>query len=190
DGVVGDVLSFAREVRVCPERHDPAEVLDRALEASGTGPGQLGAGVKVVQRCRVKGGGIAKGVRAELRCDAGLMHQALVNIIRNALQSMEEMQAPEGGHVLTLEAGPVKSEDGSAAFSLSVTDTGPGMSPQTIDRMFNPFFTTRAAGTGLGLAIVHRIVDAHSGRILVRSRTSGPERGTTFNIILPARPAG
>src|SRR5262249_23477983 len=113
-----------------------------------------------------------------------------VNIIRNALEAMNEAPPPEGGHVLTLEAGPVRLDDGRAMFGLSVTDTGPGIATDTIDRMFNPFFTTRAAGTGLGLAIVHRIVDAHAGRVVVRSRLEGAERGTTFQILLPAAPPG
>ena len=72
-------------------------------------------------------------------------------------------------------------------FMLSVADTGPGVGPEVIDRMFNPFFTTRAAGTGLGLAIVHRIVDAHRGRIAVKNNEG---RGATFAILLPAGATG
>jgi signal transduction histidine kinase len=186
DGVVGDVLSFSRELRVNAERVEAGALLDRALESCWTPQTE---GVRVVQRDRRRAGGIVRGVRAELRCDPALMHQALVNIVRNALQAMGEAAAPEGGHTLTLEAGPVRTDDGKAMFGIAVTDTGPGIPGQTIDRMFNPFFTTRATGTGLGLAIVHRIVDAHAGRIVVRSRTGGAERGTTFQLLLPA-PAG
>jgi two-component system sensor histidine kinase FlrB len=189
DGVVGDVLSFSREQRVAPQHAEAGELLDRALEACWTQE-CVAAGVRVVQRDKRRGGGIARGLRAGLWCDALLMHQALVNVIRNGLQAMTEAPAPADGHVLTLDAGPVRGEDGKAMFGIAVTDTGPGIADQTIDRMFNPFFTTRAMGTGLGLAIVHRIVDAHAGRILVRSRTTGAERGTTFQLLLPAAPAG
>jgi signal transduction histidine kinase len=56
------------------------------------------------------------------------------------------------------------------------------MSEEAIERMFNPFFTTRATGTGLGLAIVHRIIDAHDGRVSVRSE---PGLGTTVELLLP-----
>ncbi len=185
DGVVGDVLSFSRELRVAPERLEAGPVLDRALEACWSPQSE---GVRVVQRDRRRAGGIVRGLTVALWCDPALMHQALVNIVRNALQAMSEAPAPEGGHVLTLEAGPVRSDDGKAMFGISVTDTGPGVASETIDRMFNPFFTTRATGTGLGLAIVHRIIDAHAGRIVVRSRTSGQERGTTFQLLLPAGP--
>lgn len=187
DGVVGDVLSFSRELRVAPERVEAGELLDRALEVCWAAD-PAAAGVRVVQRDSRKGGGGVRGVRTKLWCDAMLMHQALVNIIRNSLQAMTEASAPSGGHVLTLDVGPVRGEDGRPMYGLAVTDTGPGIPDETIDRMFNPFFTTRAMGTGLGLAIVHRIVDAHAGRIVVRSRMSGAERGTTFQLLLPAAP--
>ncbi len=190
DGVVGDVLSFSREIRICGQDEEPGPILDRALETCWAADPGAAAGVRVVQRDRRKGGGIARGLRVRLWCDAGLMHQALVNIVRNALQAMAEAPAPASGHVLSLDAGPVRCDDGKTMFGIAVTDTGPGMDDQTVDRMFNPFFTTRAMGTGLGLAIVHRIVDAHGGRIVVQSRTGGEERGTKFQLLLPPAPAG
>ena len=70
---------------------------------------------------------------------------------------------------------------GSAArqFHLSVQDSGPGVPPAVMDRIFNPFFTTRDNGTGLGLSIVHRIVEAHDGTIHV---TNPPDGGARFEI--------
>lgn len=189
NGVVGDVLDFARELRITGEHVEACGLVDRALEVCWASDAGIAQGVKVVQRDRRKAGGIARGVRTRLWCDPALMHQALLNIVRNALQAMAEAPAPEGGHVLTIECGPVKTDEPPAMFGITITDTGPGMSEATIDRMFNPFFTTRAAGTGLGLAIVHRIVDAHGGRIVVKSRTEGAERGTTFHVLLPEKPA-
>ena len=68
---------------------------------------------------------------------------------------------------------------------LQVADTGPGISDDVLDRMFNPFFTTRQTGTGLGLAIVHRIVDAHGGHVSVANRAGG---GSVVELCLPPRP--
>jgi signal transduction histidine kinase len=63
---------------------------------------------------------------------------------------------------------------------LHVRDTGPGIAPTDIERIFNPFFTTRHTGTGLGLAIVHRIADAHGGSISVAN-----DSGAVFELRLP-----
>jgi signal transduction histidine kinase len=60
----------------------------------------------------------------------------------------------------------------------SIGDTGPGIPPDVVERVFNPFFTTRKTGTGLGLAIVHRIVDAHGGHVNIKSEDSGGVGGT------------
>jgi two-component system, NtrC family, sensor histidine kinase AtoS len=65
---------------------------------------------------------------------------------------------------------------------VDVTDTGPGVTTEVADKMFNPFFTTKPQGSGLGLAIVRKILDAHEGRIDV---SSVPDRGTTFRVTLP-----
>jgi signal transduction histidine kinase len=68
---------------------------------------------------------------------------------------------------------------------LSVTDTGPGFTPEARARLFEPYFSTKSAGTGLGLAIVRRVVEGHGGSIDV---TSAPGRGTTMRIRLREAP--
>jgi signal transduction histidine kinase len=169
DAVVNDVLSFARELRIRPRPACASDLLERALETAAP------AGSPARERLRVATPPPEAEVR--VRCDAALAHQALVNVIRNAVEAMDSCPAPEGGHTLTLSAEGVS--DGAI---LSVSDTGPGVSEEVIQRMFNPFFTTRGTGTGLGLAIVHRIVDAHGGRVQVRN--TGP--GACVELIFPA----
>jgi two-component system sensor histidine kinase PilS (NtrC family) len=68
---------------------------------------------------------------------------------------------------------------------IAVLDSGPGISPDDISRVFDPFFTTRKGGTGLGLAMVHRAVEAHRGTILV---DPGMGRGAGFYVYLPSEP--
>lgn len=167
DAVVGDVLNFARELRVAPIAVAAGELFERALEACA---GESPPGVRVEHRGD-----------AEVSGDPGLLVNALVNVVRNALQAMAGVPRAEG-HVLTLEARDITAEDGARGVTLCIADTGPGVSPAVLDRMFNPFFTTRAAGTGLGLAIVHRIIDAHAGRIAARNRDGG---GAVFELFLP-----
>lgn len=97
--------------------------------------------------------------------------QALVNLVKNAMQAMTR------GGTLTLQTG-----DTSEAVWVSVTDTGGGIPQEQINRIFEPFYTTKKKGTGLGLMIVQRIVRAHGGRIELESHVG---RGTTFRLWLP-----
>ncbi len=96
---------------------------------------------------------------------------ALVNLLENAMQ-----WSPAGGHVSLL------SETSGAEVWLRVRDAGPGIEPATVERMFDPFFTTRSDGTGLGLAIVRGVAEAHGGAITVQST---PGRGAEFALRLP-----
>jgi len=99
------------------------------------------------------------------------IQQVLVNLIKNAIQAMTK------GGVLTLQSG-----EGSDAVWVSIADTGGGIPQEQINRIFEPFYTTKEKGTGLGLMIVQRIVRAHGGRIELESKVG---RGTTFRIWLP-----
>jgi signal transduction histidine kinase len=180
DGVVGDVLNFARQLRVRPVAGSAAEVMERALEACRP------AGIAPADGIVVRRRGLGRA--ATVYGDPTLMHQALVNVIRNAMDALTESGS---ARVLTLGVSARRlGEAGSKrpAVGLWVADTGPGVNAEVIERMFNPFFTTRAAGTGLGLAIVHRIVDAHGGRVEVRNNAESDPRttGTTVELILPA----
>lgn len=166
DGVVNDVLVYARQAPVNRQPLVPDAVLHRAVDA--------------VQPM------LAEGVEVEIAVDDSLesfaadsdqLHRALVNLVRNAGEAIGE----PGGRI-SLRA----MRDGSAAI-ITVADTGPGIDDETIDRIFNPFFTTRHTGTGLGLAIVHRIVDAHGGSIAV-TRASAGQSGAVFTLTLPIDP--
>jgi signal transduction histidine kinase len=108
--------------------------------------------------------------------DAQLLHLALCNLFTNAVQAM-----PQGGS-LRVQLGFGQPRDGTPQALISITDSGPGIAPDVMPRLFEPFYTTKASGTGLGLAIVQRIVEAHHGQVEVRS-TQG--QGTTFLVLLP-----
>jgi signal transduction histidine kinase len=107
-----------------------------------------------------------------IQADAEQLEQVLKNIVINALQAM-----PEGG-VLAVETGPTAS---GGAY-MAVSDTGIGIPDDKIDRIFQPFVTTKTKGTGLGLSVVHKIVENHGGKIEVASEVA---KGATFKILLP-----
>jgi PAS domain S-box-containing protein len=103
--------------------------------------------------------------------DQTQIQQVLVNLIKNAMQAMSK------GGTLTLQTG-----EGADGVWVSIADTGGGIAQEQINRIFEPFYTTKKKGSGLGLMIVQRIVRAHGGRIELESQVG---RGTTFRIWLP-----
>jgi len=115
--------------------------------------------------------------------DEDLLHRVVFNLVLNAVQI-----APRSAITVTVAvAEPGQVPPGvhlDAARLLRVTDHGPGVAPDILPRIFEPFVTGRPGGTGLGLAIVQRAVQAHRGVILCDTR---PAEGTTFTILLPAR---
>ena len=118
--------------------------------------------------------------------DEAKISQVLLNLLLNARDAM-----PDGGRVTVDLRRPTASEaaawnvDGKGFVVLSVSDSGSGMAPEVVERIFEPFYSTKETGrgTGLGLAVVHRIIEDHQGSIHVDSVEG---KGTTFHVLLPA----
>jgi len=117
------------------------------------------------------------------------IYQVLMNLCINASQAMEDT----GGilevnvETITLEAGEIKNFvdlDPGKYLKITVTDTGPGIAPEIIERVFDPYFTTKemGKGSGMGLSIVHGIIQNHNGAISVDSKL---DKGTTFSLLFP-----
>ncbi|MEM1185826.1 MAG: ATP-binding protein [Planctomycetota bacterium] len=181
DAIVTDVLAFAREDRVRPEPVEVAAILRAAAETGREAASRLEhpPGIEVEP--------MGPGVPRDIACDPSLLHQALVNVVVNAVQAAAEADCAAADGVVC--GARIRSEltaDGArvAMLGVYVRDKGPGLPGDVMERMFNPFFTTRAAGTGLGLAIVHRIVDAHGGRVRAENNESGLG-GATVELLLP-----
>jgi two-component system sensor kinase FixL len=124
------------------------------------------------------------GVRASLELDYRLppvlvdhvqIQQVVLNLVRNAVEAMEQVERRE----LTIVTRAIP-EKGMA--EVIVADTGPGIPPELADRLFQPFVTTEPTGTGLGLSICREIVEAHHGRLTMAAASSGD---TVFRLILP-----
>lgn len=124
----------------------------------------------------------AKKIRVDLDMTSGLeriftdgdrLNQVLLNLYMNALDALDE----NGKLLIRVLSAPLD------CISIEVADDGCGMDKETVNRIFDPYFTTRPTGTGLGLAIVHRIIENLGGRIRVESE---PGRGTSFVLTIPA----
>ena len=121
----------------------------------------------------------------KINADSGQISQVIQNIILNARHSM-----PEGGKVMVRcnniqgsAAHPPQIATDSDFIHLTIQDSGSGIPNEIIDKVFDPYFSTKQNGNGLGLAICHSIIKKHDGHILVQSE---PGKGTTFSIYLPA----
>ncbi|HOD34636.1 MAG TPA: ATP-binding protein [Syntrophales bacterium] len=111
------------------------------------------------------------GNRTEIR-------QTLWNILVNAVQSM-----PDGGS-LSIETSALPGQNGNGFVHVRISDTGCGIEGEILDKVVEPFYTTKEGGTGLGLAIVSRIVESHGGRVSIESEV---HRGTTCSVTFPFR---
>ena len=120
--------------------------------------------------------------------DEDLLHRVVTNLVLNAVQAAEpgrktridvEVSGIAGDHT-------VPGIDVADAVVLRVTDDGPGIPEENLNRIFDPFFSGRSGGTGLGLSIVHRAVEAHGGTVLVESTI---RKGTRFTVLLPGQPS-
>ena len=158
--IVGDLLDFARVKQPQLETLPVEKILREQLERVGDLDG-----VKLVED-------IATGL-SPVRVDRVQIGQVVLNLVTNALQAMEN----QGG---TLKVCARRGSNGYVR--LEVSDTGVGMSPSQLDKMFEPLFTTKARGIGLGLAVSRSLVHANGGEI---SAVSEQGKGSTVSIDLP-----
>lgn len=162
EGLVSQVLQFTREIRPATEMSDVAQVIDEAVELAA--PQLHAKGIECVAE-------IERPLMASI--DGRLMGQALLNLLLNAID------ATDRGRVRITARGA--RPEAVHRLLITIEDDGPGIATEVMDRIFNPFFTTKDSGTGLGLAIVHRIVEAHDGSIRVSNREGG---GARFEITI------
>jgi signal transduction histidine kinase len=155
--LVSQTLAFTREIKPTIGPADLAGIVSEAVGLAGA------AITRKSVEVNIHGPG-----SFPVKVDANLVGQAVLNLILNAVEAVDER-----GEVM-IEYGPPRDE--VRQLVLSVRDTGPGIPPHILDRIFNPFFTTRETGTGLGLAIVHRVVEAHDGLITAANADGGGAR--------------
>lgn len=113
--------------------------------------------------------------------DPALLKQAMLNLMLNAVQAMSGVPAG-GAKELIIRAAVGQDDTRNPLICVHVIDTGPGIAAEALERIFQPYFTTKAGGSGLGLPTARRLIEAQEGRLEVMTE---PGRGTDFVIMLP-----
>jgi signal transduction histidine kinase len=162
--ILQDFLQFAGGHAVKPELVSVNGWLGELLDFFG--PSAADAGIRLTRRLAPK--------LPVVVADRELMKQAVLNLLTNARQAM-----PKGGELT------VRTSSSGDRVRIDVSDTGEGIPPDVLPRIWEVYFTTKDRGSGLGLPTVRRIVAEHGGEVKVESRARG---GTTFSIFLPVPP--
>lgn len=167
-GIVKNLLDFSRQREPRYKLADINHLLDETLMLVGN-------------QINLQGISVVKSYAAlpSTMADADQLKQAFMNIIINACEAMKE-----GGKRLTLTTSFDTSTRG---ITVSIRDTGTGIPQQELNKIFEPFYTTKEKGTGLGLAVVYGIITKHEGRIDVASKQG---EGTTFKLTIPLKDSG
>ncbi len=174
NGTVGGLLSLSRSGEIHKAEIDLLEPLAGAVQLVGARASEQGVEVRSAL-------GSAGFGRLPVFADAGQLKQVFLNLLINALQSM-----PQGGRLsVAVAPRPARGHgvsSGGPWAEVRIEDTGPGIPPDQLRKVFDPFYTTKSDGTGLGLAICHGIIEQHDGEIQLESEMGA---GTTASIRLP-----
>jgi signal transduction histidine kinase len=170
DKTVNDLLYFGKPSQPELAYADINTILKKTLMFAG----QHRGGINIEKRLE-----LAENL-PPVYVDPKQIQQVLLNLILNAVQAMQD-----GGTLTITSSAPVV--EGDKWVRVTVEDTGPGIPQQILEKIFAPFFTTKAQGTGLGLAICQKLINQHNGTISVRS---GDTKGTVFTVDLPAAELG
>jgi signal transduction histidine kinase len=179
NAIVQEVLAFVRPVRLQVDRTSLAEALTSAVSLADS---------KATRGSILVDTQLAGDLPA-LDADLHQLTQVFANLLINAYEALEGR-----GRIVIVAALARTAAEGALlpdghqpvdTVVVDVSDDGPGMMPDVAEKIFNPFFTTKAQGSGLGLAIVRKIVDAHEGRI---DMSTSDGRGTRFRVTLPVEP--
>jgi signal transduction histidine kinase len=163
-----ELLEFVRPAGPRKEKLDLNELAQRVFAMA----------VEAMAKAQVSGNAELASDLPPIRGDAMLLEEVLHSLIGNAIDAT----GGRGGAV-ALRTGTKQDNAGQPQVFVEVRDSGPGIAPEAIGKIFEPFYTTKAQGTGLGLAIARKFTEAHGGAITVWSR---PGEGATFRVTLPA----
>ncbi len=172
NGMVSDFLNFGRPARLKLRELDARALVEEVLVLVRAKAEQQNVRVSVQEVTSTESG---EALDTHLKADAEQIKTCFSNIAINAVQAMTN------GGQLALTLRPQRNN-----IRIEFADTGPGIPPEALGQIFEPYFSTKETGIGLGLALTRKLIEDHGGQILVSSEVGA---GTTFTIILPREPA-
>jgi signal transduction histidine kinase len=172
NALVSDMLTFTRDLHLQTRPEGLADIVAAAADLAA--PALLEHAISIDLDHSL--------LTTTVLADARLLQRVLLNLLLNAADAIAEAAAPT-------RRISVAATTAGRLVHLTITDTGPGIPTDLLEKIFDPFFTTKHTGTGLGLAIVHRVIEAHAGAIAAHNQPA-PHTGAVFTITLPAAPAG
>jgi two-component system sporulation sensor kinase A len=158
--IITDLLEYSREIRLEMTETTPKSIIKEALSLV-----EIPKNVKVIDSTQNK---------PKIKIDIDKMKRVFANIIKNAVEAM-----PDGGKLT------ISTKELDDHVEIMFIDTGIGIAKEVMEKIWTPFFTTKAEGMGLGLPICKRIIEAHGGNISVESSVG---KGTTFKVTIPIKP--
>jgi C4-dicarboxylate-specific signal transduction histidine kinase len=164
--VIGRIRALIKKV---PRRHDPVDINETILEVIALTRSELLRNGVSLQTQLAEGMPLIQGDRIQLQ-------QVILNFIVNAIEAMSGVS--EGSRELLVST----EEDGSDGVLVAVRDSGPGLPPQSLERLFDAFYTTKPGGMGMGLSICRSIIEAHGGRVWAGANAP---KGAVFQFTLP-----
>jgi two-component system sensor histidine kinase DctS len=176
--VIRSVRDFVRRRDATREAVPPRELLDAVMPLVGLQARKLQVQVLIDLPPRLP----------SAWCDRTMVEQVLLNLARNGMQAMDRPDASGGaaGRILTLAVREASPDDRGQWLEFSVADTGPGIPEDVAQKLFTPFFTTKAEGMGLGLSLCRSVIEQHGGRLQHLPR---PRGGMLFVFTIPVEKA-
>ena len=162
DNIIKELFQLAKPREVSLVSGSPNELVERVVSLTSSNARSKAIDIEV----------IPASDDHEIVLDFELMEQVLMNLVINAIDSID---GPDGKII-------IRSYNSGDTFNIEVSDSGSGITPMDMERIFEPFYSTKKTGTGLGLAISKRIIEVHKGKITVESRE---EKGSRFTLTLP-----
>jgi PAS domain S-box-containing protein len=175
--IIQRIRSFVKRSEPNRTLSDVTEMVAEAVELAGI----------EMRRRQVRLNQVLASRLPKVNVDPILIEQVLVNLMRNAAESIDMAQRPLTKREVELKVLP-STEEGKPVLEFSVTDTGRGLPPEVLERLFEAFFSTKSEGMGIGLNLCRSIVESHQGRMKAENLYNGEEiTGCRFSFWIPVR---